>query len=121
VILDSIPQNQTPIDLDTLYVAGDSMGGYGTFTMLGDFPEYFTAAIVAPGAFNLLGEYWVDARKPEVFKRTDVVSVAKVPLWFLNTGNDFPIVNNTYRALKSVGANVSWTHYVNATEASARP
>jgi predicted peptidase len=118
-VIDLVIAEHEEIDRDRVYIAGDSLGGFGVWNMLKNYPGVFAAALVAPGGFNVEGEELISDDMPPLFNHSTIATVAQVPVWILNTGNDFPITNNTYQALRNVSANVRWTHYQNATAASA--
>jgi predicted peptidase len=118
-VVDRLLADNTHIDHDRVYIAGDSLGGFGVFNALRNYPGVFAAAVVAPGGFNVEGQPALDADRTPVLNQTAVALVGKVPTWLLNTGVDFAITNRTYYDLKGAAANVRWTHYKNATNSSA--
>lgn len=46
-------QKQYAVDADRLYVAGQSMGGYGAWALISEYPEMFAAAIPLCGGGNV--------------------------------------------------------------------
>jgi predicted peptidase len=118
-VLDRLLAENTHIDHDRVYVCGDSFGGFGVFNFLRTYPGVAAASIVAPGGFNVEGAEPLDGDRPPLLNQSSLQALAKVPIWILNTGQDFPITSKTYDALKGVAANVRWTHYKNATASSA--
>jgi predicted peptidase len=91
------------VDPSRIYVAGDSMGGSGTMNIIRKYPNYFAAAIGAPGAVA----NYTDA---------DVESILHLPIWFLNIEEDTPNTQVLYNQIKAKGGNVRWTHYNSVTE-----
>jgi dienelactone hydrolase len=69
--------SEYPIDTNRIYVIGMSMGGYGTFDLVGTFPEQFAAAIAMCGGGQ----------------RSMASNLSRVPLWVIhgNADRDVPV------------------------------
>ncbi|MEM6348952.1 MAG: PHB depolymerase family esterase [Bacteroidota bacterium] len=65
-------QQKYPIDPNRIYVAGLSMGGFGTWDFLRRFPQYFAAGIPVCG-----GGYPADAER-----------LVNIPIWALHGSDD---------------------------------
>lgn len=96
---------QFPIDRQRIYVTGQSMGGYGTWAMLAQFPNWLAAAIPICGG----GDPSTVAR----FKH--------VPIWaFHGTADQIVPVSETrqmIQALLAVGGQPIYWEYAGATHA----
>ncbi|GHU24709.1 phospholipase/carboxylesterase [Spirochaetia bacterium] len=87
------------IDESRVYLAGDSMGGRGTWTMLREYPDLFAAAITAPS-----GDSYDDPTVLEPIKN--------IPIWQLNiAGDSLEGTEATYKTMRSINANIRRTHY----------
>ncbi|MFN6039681.1 MAG: prolyl oligopeptidase family serine peptidase [Bacteroidota bacterium] len=98
-LIDSILMNNDKIDQERVYVAGLSMGGFGTWELLQRFPEKFTAAIpVCGGGDKDLAE-----------------NIKKIPVWAFHGKKDkVVLVNRTtdmVEKMKKVNKNVKVTIY----------
>jgi len=87
------------VDKKRIYLTGYSMGGYGTFHLLGEEPKLFAAGVPIAGGG--------DPNKAEIFK--------KVPLWVFHGAKD-PTVKpdqsrNMVEALKKARSEVKYTEY----------
>jgi predicted peptidase len=95
-------QKKYSIDSSRIYVAGQSMGGTGTWSLLAFHPELFAAGIpVAPG-----------------FSPAKAKSIATVPVWVFTGENDplVPVasVRALVEALRKEGGHVLYTEYPGA-------
>jgi hypothetical protein len=63
------------IDTNRIYVLGMSMGGYGTFDLVGTYPEKFAAAIAMCGGG----------------KQVMASNLARVPLWVIHGASDVDV------------------------------
>jgi predicted peptidase len=97
-LLDSLVQNKIA-DRKRMYIGGLSMGGFGTFNMLEQYPGYFAAAFPICGGGNT-------ARAAET---------AKTPVWIFHGDKDMSVdVQHSrayYAALQQAGADVRYTEY----------
>lgn len=98
-LMDSLSQGGI-VDKKRIYIAGLSMGGFGTFNMVARYPDYFAAAmpICGAGDTTLAGRF-----------------AYKIPLWVFHGGAD-PVVNVEYsrtyvQALRNLGATPRYTEY----------
>jgi predicted peptidase len=87
------------IDENRIYITGLSMGGYGTWSLIQDHPEYFAAAAPVCGGGN-----------PAKIKG---IVAAKLPIWVWHGAAD-PTVNvknsqDMVKALKDAGLEVKYT------------
>lgn len=92
-------KDEYPIDNNRIYITGLSMGGFGTLTLLSEFPERFAAAVVVCGGGDL----------NKVSKYKDI------PLWLFHAEDD-PVVpvdfsRNIFERARSLGADVKYTEY----------
>ncbi|MDR0568005.1 MAG: hypothetical protein LBG87_02220 [Spirochaetaceae bacterium] len=111
-----IRDNPGKIDRNRIYLAGDGIGGYGVWTMLSAYPDFFAAAIAAPGLFNLVDIPAVDSVRPPALTAEQIERVKHTPIWILNTGEDFAQTEDNYTVMKAAGGNIRWTHYPDASE-----
>jgi predicted peptidase len=92
-------QKQYSIDPDRLYVVGQSMGGYGAWSIVTDYPEMFAAAVPLCGGGNLS-------------KAKDLVNV---PIWAFHGDEDDAVEVERSRemieAIKEAGGNPKYTEY----------
>lgn len=99
------------IDMDRIYVGGDSNGGFMTMRMIMDYPEFFAAAF--PICEAMLDERITDAH---------IAKMKDLPIWFTHAKND-PIVPPakyavpTYERLMAAGAqNVHFSYWDKITD-----
>jgi predicted peptidase len=92
-------QSQYKTDTNRVYVAGMSLGGYGTLHFAGAYPEIVTAAVALCGGGNV----------------KDAGNLAKVPLWIQhgNLDNAVPI-SESEKIVKAIkdsngGENLTYT------------
>lgn len=87
------------VDPTRLYVAGQSLGGYGLFDLVAARPKLFAAAVVIAASG--------DPARAE--------SLATVPVWFFHGENDAVVpvegVRRLVAAAKKAGATVRYTEY----------
>lgn len=87
------------VDKKRIYLTGYSMGGYGTFHLLGEEPKLFAAGVPIAGGG--------DPNKAETFK--------KVPLWVFHGAKDDVVKPEQSRrmveALEKARATVKYTEY----------
>lgn len=88
-----------PIDKKRIYITGVSMGGYGTWWLLGKFPNRFAAAIPVCGGG--------DARWAKSFAQT--------PVWAFHGSKDNTVTPDKSRtmieAMKKAGGSPKYTEY----------
>ncbi len=91
-----------PIDEDRIYLAGYSMGGYGTFALLNQEPKLFAAGIPVAGGVG-----------PEAAR-----NLRKIPLWIFHGGKDEVVKPDQSRAiakaLEKLRAPVKYTEFPEA-------
>ncbi len=101
-LLDSIIANES-LDEKRLYLMGLSMGGFGTFDMLGRWPETFAAAVAICGGGNVA---LTEAYAPYT------------ALWITHGAQDNVVPvrysRRVYQALKKHGAAVKYTEFPEA-------
>ncbi|QTA37566.1 prolyl oligopeptidase family serine peptidase [Thermosipho ferrireducens] len=88
-----------PIDEDRIYITGLSMGGFGTITLLKEFPDKFSAGVIVCGGGNL----------------KNIEKIKNIHLWFFHAEDDSIVHVNFSRklvkALKEIGGKVNYTEY----------
>ena len=98
-LIDSILKYNDKIDMDRIYVAGLSMGGFGTWELLQRFPEKFTAAIPVCGGGD----------------KELAANIKNTPVWAFHGKKDkVVLVNRTtdmVEKMKKVNKNVKMTIY----------
>jgi predicted peptidase len=102
------------IDTSRIYVLGNSMGGYGAWTALHEYPTLFAAMVSCPGGFASDG---YPDNVATFFTPEDIAAIATVPIWIFNTDGDFTLNTANYEVLKAANANVRWTHYATPEDA----
>ncbi len=89
------------VDLSRIYLTGLSMGGYGTWETVMDYPDFFAAAIPICGG---AGVRWVMADR-----------IKHVPIWIFHGDKDTAVPvdlsQKIHDALKKSGGNVKMTIY----------
>jgi len=93
---------QYRVDRSRLYVTGLSMGGYGTWDIVAEFPDMFAAAVPICGGGD----------------PTTAPAIARLPVWVFHGGKD-PVVPldesaNMVKALRDLGSSVRFTVYPDA-------
>lgn len=92
-------QRSYSIDGSRLYVAGQSLGGFGTFAIVSEFPQLFAAGVPLCGGAD----------------ESKVLSIIKTPLWVFHGEKDEAVPVDSSRrivaAIKKAGGNVKYTEY----------
>ncbi|MCR5102445.1 MAG: prolyl oligopeptidase family serine peptidase [Butyrivibrio sp.] len=94
------------IDMDRIYVGGDSNGGFMTMRMIMDYPDYFAAAFP-------ICEAMLDERIDELH----ISKMKDMPIWFTHAANDPIVVPDKYavptyeRLIKAGASNVHFTYW----------
>lgn len=87
------------IDGSRLYVAGQSLGGFGAFAIVSEFPKLFAAGVPLCGGAD----------------ESKVLSIIKTPLWVFHGEKDEAVPVESSRrivaAIKKAGGNVKYTEY----------
>lgn len=87
------------IDSSRLYVAGQSLGGFGTFAIISEFPQLFAAGVPLCGGAD----------------ETKISSIIKTPLWVFHGERDGAVPVEFSRrivaAIRKAGGNVKYTEY----------
>lgn len=87
------------IDEKRVYITGLSMGGYGTWTAIINFPELFAAAIPICGGGDV----------------SKVEKVKNIPIWVVHAEDDpvVPVENSRtlVRKLSEIGGKIKYTEY----------
>lgn len=98
VIKKFIANNSEGIDMDRIYIGGDSNGGFMTLRMLIDYPDFFTAGFPI-----------CEALYDKSISDQEIDTLKDIPLWFVHAKNDPIVIPEeyvlpTYRRLKKAGA-----------------
>lgn len=105
-LIDDFIAEHPDVDTDRIYIGGCSNGGYLTFKLLIEYPEFFAAAF--PSALAYRGAYFTDEQ---------VDRVKDIPIWFIQSKDDGTTIPEetvipVYNKLKDAGAeNVHFTFY----------
>jgi len=95
-------QRSYSIDGRRLYVAGQSLGGFGTFAIVAEFPKLFAAGVPLCGGAD----------------ESKVLSIIKTPLWVFHGEKDEAVAVDWSRrivaAIKKAGGSVKYTEYPGA-------
>lgn len=92
-------QSQYKTDTNRVYVAGMSLGGYGTLHFVGAYPELVTAAVALCGGGN-----------PK-----DAYNLSQVPLWIQHGNKDYAVpISESEKVVKAIkdcngGENLKYT------------
>lgn len=94
-----VVQREYSIDENRIYLVGQSLGGFGTWSLLGARPELFAAAVPVCGGGNV----------------TKAKEIAKVPIWAYHAVDD-PIVlvfesKAMVTAVQKAGGNIKYIEY----------
>lgn len=92
-------ESEFAIDPDRVYIAGQSMGGSGVWSLLQMYPDKWAAALVLSAFDNF----------------TNVPAITRVPLWVFQGDADqsvpVDLVRQMMKQLKKVHANLRYTEY----------
>jgi predicted peptidase len=92
-------QKDYSIDSSRIYVAGQSMGGFGTFAIISDYPNKFAAGVALCGGGD----------------PAKVSRLAKTPIWAFHGAKDESVPVERSRsitaAIKQAGGQVRYTEY----------
>lgn len=90
-----------PVDAQRIYLTGISMGGFGTWDTIFEYPDLFAAAIPVCGGAGV--------------KFINAASIKHLPLWIFHGGNDVVVEplhsQRIHDALSKLGAPVKMTIY----------
>ena len=104
-LLDALAK-ELPIDMDRVYVTGQSMGGLGTWGLIAAHPARFAAAVPVCG----------------LWEAADGAKIARVPLWAFHGAKDPTVpVDGTRRmieAMKAAGGAPRYTEYADVGHGS---
>lgn len=126
-LMDEVIARQGDIDKSRLYVSGLSMGGYGTWSLLSNYPNYFAAAIPICGGGDPMR---LPKNRPPVkqginneFEPEGLKQAAGVPIWTFHGTEDGAVpIAETERLvslLKDAGSDVKFTIYKGAGHVEA--
>jgi predicted peptidase len=113
-LVDEVLAAQPRIDRERVYVTGLSMGGYGTWSLIVDYPDLFAAAvpICGGGEPNRLNP---DQDYEPTFRIASLVGVRDLPIWALHGEDDMvvPVAETILlvEALRALGSEVRLTTY----------
>lgn len=80
-------QSQYKTDTNRVYVAGMSLGGYGTLHFVGAYPELVTAAVALCGGGNT----------------NDAYNLSQVPLWIQHGNKDYAVpITESEKVVKAI-------------------
>src|ERR1700686_1918677 len=95
----TLVQKDYSIDADRIYLAGQSMGGFGEWSLLKTYPELWAGAIVVSSYDNF----------------TNVRAIARIPLWMFQSEMDMTVpvdlVLQMVRQIKKAGGSPRYTEY----------
>lgn len=99
-LIDKIAK-EFPVDTSRIYITGLSMGGYGTWRMLADYPDFFAAAMPVCGKGDV--------------KSAPAIVKHKTPIWAFHGARD-PVVpaegsRSMVAAIKKAGGFAKYTEY----------
>ena len=127
-LVDEFIEGRDDIDDDRLYVTGLSMGGYGIWSFLSRYPEYFSAAIPICGGgnpFNLPGNRPGKKRGiTNEFLPAGIRKVTSTPIWTFHGSQDqsVPLIETQklVKTLREAGnRNCKFTVYQGAGHVAA--
>jgi predicted peptidase len=92
-------QKDYSIDADRIYLAGQSMGGFGVWSLLQTYPELWAGAVIVSSYDNF----------------TNVRAITRVPLWMFQSEMDMTVpvdlVRQMVRQIKKAGGSPRYTEY----------
>jgi predicted peptidase len=95
----AVVQKDYSIDPDRIYLAGQSMGGLGVWSLLQTYPELWAGAIIVSSYDNF----------------TNVGAITRVPLWIFQSEKDMTVpvdlVRQMVRQIKKAGGSPRYTEY----------
>ncbi|MGD8190890.1 prolyl oligopeptidase family serine peptidase [Brevibacillus ginsengisoli] len=112
LIKNYVSQNKD-IDLNRIYIGGDSNGGYMTMLLIRDNPKYFAAAFPT-----------CEPLKDELISDADIQKMKKMPIWFTAAKTDPVVPPNDYvvptynRLIKAGAKNVQLSLFDNVHDTS---
>ncbi len=127
-LVDDILERRNDIDEDRLYVTGLSMGGYGIWSFLSRYPDYFSAAIPICGGGN---PFNLPANRPgrkrgikNEFSPDGLRKATNLPIWTFHGSDDHsvPLAETAIlvQALRDAGnQNCKFTIYQGAGHVAA--
>ncbi len=126
-LVDEVIEDRGNIDQSRLYVTGLSMGGYGTWSLISHYPDYFAAAIPICGGGD---PFRLPKNRPPVkegikneFKPEGLQEASKLPIWTFHGTDDgaVPILESERLVdlLKQSGSKVQFTIYEGAGHVEA--
>jgi len=92
-----------PVDRSRIYITGNSMGGFGTWGMLQEYPDYFAAAVPLCGGWDLDDDV------------ENAPAMKDVPIWAFHGALDTAVpverTRDMVEALEAAGGNIKYTEY----------
>ena len=119
-LVDEVVANRGDIDRSRLYVTGLSMGGYGIWSFISRYPEYFAAAVPICGGGD---PFHLPANRPpekvgvvNEFDPVGLRTVRSLPVWSFHGADDGSVPLSEGEMMVSIlrdGGNksVNWTVY----------
>lgn len=97
-VIDEFIENNPSVDINRIYIGGDSNGGFMTMRMILDYPDFFAAAFPV-----------CEALYDDTISDEQIQKLAHIPIWFTHVKNDSVVnpketVIPTVERLKAVGA-----------------
>jgi predicted peptidase len=127
-LVDEVIQGRNDIDKDRLYVTGLSMGGYGIWSFISNYPDYFAAAMPICGGGN---PFKLPANRPgrkrgitNEFSPAGLRKATSLPIWTFHGSHDnsVPVVEteDLVKSLREAGnQNCKFTIYPGAGHVAA--
>jgi predicted peptidase len=95
----ALVEKEYSIDPDRIYLAGQSMGGMGVWSLLQTYPQLWAGAIVVSSYDNF----------------TNVRAITRVPLWMFQSEMDMTVpvdlARQMVRQIKKAGGSPRYTEY----------
>ena len=115
-LLDEVIKSQPAADLSRIYITGLSMGGYGTWGMISEYPDFFAAAAPICGGGDRNRLKIVREKGPVTFSMKKLLRAKNVPIWAFHGDKDGVVPAEESKllvdALKEAGASsVQFTIY----------
>ena len=115
-LLDEVIESQPAADLSRIYITGLSMGGYGTWGMISEYPDFFAAAAPICGGGDRNRLDIVKDKGPVTFSIKKLVRAKDIPIWAFHGDKDgvVPAAESKMLvdALKEAGAeSIQYTIY----------
>ncbi len=106
------------VDPRRIYITGLSMGGFGSWSFAGAYPDWIAAAVPICGAGDAMKWKSITSYTRDTIPAANLANLVTVPIWAFHGAKDGTVPESldaqTVAELRALGGNVEYTVYPNA-------